>query len=191
VSSDVRNQEPWTATVREVWKEYQSSGLSENPWQPRHPSTPTTSGIHASTQLAMTSVQEDTTRYNPDDSLSSLSSPQSQHPSNNEHERETPTCEASPLKEPVAAPTPIHASATSTSDLCGLEYILQHRIVSLRHLIPKWLAHLEPNRESEYGSYSDQLLQNHPYWPSDVPYSSPLHLTTARTYCSLISTATN
>jgi hypothetical protein len=48
VSSDVKNQEPWTARIKVVWRKYQSSGFSKDPWQARHSSTPTTSKIHSS-----------------------------------------------------------------------------------------------------------------------------------------------
>jgi hypothetical protein len=33
VSDDVKNWEPWTDTIQEVWPEYQSSTLPKDPWQ--------------------------------------------------------------------------------------------------------------------------------------------------------------
>jgi hypothetical protein len=65
VSCDFKIEEAWTTTIREVWKMYQSNGFPENSLQPRHPSTPTTSSIHAPTQPAMTSVREETIRALP------------------------------------------------------------------------------------------------------------------------------
>jgi hypothetical protein len=63
VSDDSRNQEPWTDTIQEVWPKYQSSSPPEDPWQARHPSTPTTLETHACMQLAPTSVREYALRY--------------------------------------------------------------------------------------------------------------------------------
>jgi hypothetical protein len=105
VSSDVKNQEPWTTWVEEVWKVYQSNGFSSDSSQPRHPSIP-----------------EETTQHNPDDGFLPCSG--------SEQEREIFTRQSPPRMtnhEPAAAPTPITTSTTPPSDQYDTGYLLTHR----------------------------------------------------------------
>jgi hypothetical protein len=190
VSIGVKNQEPWATWIEEVWKMYQSNGFSEDSLQLRQPSIPTTSRIPAWSESAMTSVREETARHNADDSLLPPSSQQSQYCSGNEHEIDASTHQPPPPKivhELVAASTLVDASTTPTRDQYNMDYLLSHRNKSLVPLIKKWLDKLDPCGQKRYGRFSGRLPQNYPYWPSDVPYSTPGSLTVARKYFSFSS----